>query len=312
MNENTLIFGMQYGDEGKGKVVNYFMDFYDACVRFNGGPNAGHTVIHNNNTYQLHQLPSGIVKNKPVYMETGMVINLETFKKEAEPFDKKMININKNIHLITRKHLKADEHGSNIGTTKKGIAYCYADKALRNGKRIENIDYELPYNIYDIHSFDDKNYLFESAQGMMLDIDYGDYPYCTSSSMIPSMRYDIKKVIGVMKAYLTRVGKGSPYKENIEELQKLGNEYGTTTGRPRRCFWFNFDEISYVMKIVKINEIVLTKCDILEKASEIKAYKNDELVEYSNIGEFISDLKKHFPIKYLSWTPNNDMEILKK
>jgi adenylosuccinate synthase len=311
MKSNILIFGMQFGDEGKGKVVNHFMDFQDAVFRFNGGPNAGHTLIQDGKTYHLHQLPSGIVKNKPVYMEPSMVINIETLKEEAKGFDHSLININKFTHLITQRHLKSDELGSNIGTTRKGIGYCYGDKALRVGIRIETLK-DLPYNLYDVHKFDDKGYLFESAQGMMLDIDYGDYPYCTSSSTLPSMRYKIKKVIGVMKAYITRVGDGAPHKETVEELQKLGNEFGTTTGRPRRCFWFDFDMINYVLKIIDVDEIVMTKCDILEKASEIKAYKNNTLISYKTITEFIDDVKKQFPVKYLSWTAENDLEKLKK
>ncbi|MFW5799290.1 MAG: adenylosuccinate synthetase [Spirochaetota bacterium] len=312
MSDNCLIFGMQYGDEGKGKAVNYFIDKYDSGVRFNGGPNAGHTVIQDNKVYKLHQIPSGIVKGKPVYMEPGMVLDLNILKEESELFDKKLININNKIHIIKKKHIEADSEGSNIGTTKRGIAYCYADKVLRKGLRIKDIDYELPYNIYDIHTFNDKNYLFESAQGIMLDIDYGDYPYCTSSSMLPSIGYNIRKVIGVMKSYMSRVGEGGPYKEPVEELQEIGNEVGTTTGRKRRCFWFDFDTIDYVMKIIKIDEIVMTKCDILEKASEIRAYKNNELIKYNNINEFIDDIKKHYPLKYLSWTPANDMETLYK
>jgi adenylosuccinate synthase len=310
MNNNTLIFGMQYGDEGKGKVVNHFIDYFDSCVRFNGGPNAGHTVIKDNKKYHLHQIPSGIVKNKPVYMEPGMVIDIDKLEKEAEPFDKSLIHISKFVHIITEEHRKADEAGSDIGTTRSGIAYCYSDRALRKGNRVEDIADKLPYTIYDARLFKDKDYLFESAQGIMLDIDYGDYPFCTSSSILPSMRYGIKETIGVMKAYISRVGKGSPKHDTVEELQKLGNEFGVTTGRPRRCFWFDFDLINYVMNIINVDQIAMTKCDIIEKASEIKSYKNGKLVSYKNVGEFIDDVKKHFPVKYLSWTPGNELEKL--
>jgi adenylosuccinate synthase len=310
MNDNTLILGLQFGDEGKGKAVNYFMDFFDSCVRFNGGPNAGHTLIENGTEYHLHQIPSGIVKNKPVYMEPGMVLDLDILKEETSKFDKSLIHISNKIHIIKEKHRESDKTGSEIGTTKKGIAYVYSDRALRKGQRIIDLKDQLPYNIYDVKMFDDRNYMFESAQGMMLDIDYGDYPYCTSSSILPSMRYGIKKVIGIMKTYVTRVGKGSPNRECINELQKLGQEYGTTTGRPRRCSWFDFDMIEYVMKIIKADEILMTKCDILQEASEIKAYKNNELVSYKNISEFIDDVKRYFPVKYLSWTPDNEVEVL--
>ncbi len=310
MRENTLIFGMQYGDEGKGKIVNHFIDYFDSCVRYNGGPNAGHTVIKDEKEYHLHQIPSGIVKNKPVYMEPGMVIDLDKLESESEPFDKSLINISSYVHLITEEHRKADETGSDIGTTKSGIGYCYADRALRKGKRVEDIKEELPYSIYDVRLFQDKSYLFESAQGIMLDIDYGDYPYCTSSSILPSMRYGIKKTLGVMKAYVSRVGEGSPDHDPVEELQKIGKEFGVTTGRSRRCFWFDFDSISYVMNIINVDEIALTKCDILEQTSEVKAYKNGELLSYKNVGELIDDIKRHFPIKYLSWTPENELEKL--
>lgn len=310
MNENTLILGLQFGDEGKGKAVNYFMDFFDSCVRFNGGPNAGHTLIQNNIEYHLHQVPSGIAKNKPVYMEPGMVLDLDILEKETEHFDKKLIHINNKIHVIREKHKEDDKSGSNIGSTRKGIAYCYSDRALRKGTRIGDLKEKLPYNTYDIKTFYDKNYMFESAQGMMLDIDYGDYPYCTSSSILPSMRYGIKKVIGIMKAYVTRVGKGAPNRECNEELQKLGHEFGTTTGRPRRCSWFDFDMIEYVMKVIKVDEILMTKCDIIRDASEIKAYKNNELISYKNVDEFIDDVKRAFPVKYLSWTPKNEVEKL--
>jgi len=331
----TAVIGLQYGDEGKGRVVGYFSKDYDWSIRFNGGGNAGHTVYGDDGRkFKLHQIPSGSVYGKKLALDTGMVLNLDTLSEEIEMLEeaglKPDIYVSENVHLITQDHLNDDASGSGIGSTKRGIAYVYADRAKRKGVRVSRSLMSLSNCSKDMkchdkiffgrHNHKLKRYrglppiakhesaIFEGAQGIMLDVDYGDYPYVTSSSVIPSMAHKIDKTIGVMKAYTTRVGDGPPWNEDIEELRIRGNEFGTTTGRPRRCHWNDIDQLAYAFSIVQPDEVVVTKLDILDGMDDIGVYKNNEFIKIGCLDSYKYFLLNTFPqIKWFSESPSGDL-----
>jgi adenylosuccinate synthase len=314
----TLIVGLQYGDEGKGRVSAYYGKDADWFVRFNGGPNAGHTVYHEGKKHSLHHLPAGSVMGKKVALHAGMVINPKTFIEECEKLNWSFpMFISGDVHLISDDHLDKDSNGSGIGSTKRGIAYVYSDRALRKGKRVA--DSKEFVNLLKGHG----NYLhiykglppveagesavLESAQGLMLDVDYGAYPYVTSSSVLPSTAHKVSKTIGVMKAYVSRVGDGPPNHPDIEELRLAGQEFGTTTGRPRKCTWLDLNDINYAISIAQPDEIVVTKLDVLENMN-IGVYKGNELYTIGSLDNYKNFLLETFPqIKYFSESPKGDL-----
>jgi len=347
-NYNTIsIIGTQWGDEGKGKVVHYLSRDADYIVRYQGGNNAGHTVVFDNKEYILHLIPSGILEHKKCVIANGVVVDPEALYNEIQflklkgfKVTKENLFISDRAHVILPYHKYLDvvrEKTQKIGTTQKGIGPCYADKYSRSGIRIcdyleedtfisllkKNIDekYPLIKNFVSISreslikqivqhqrkyskflkpfvtdttnlliNVIEKGYvvLFESAQGTMLDVDFGSYPYVTSSNPIVGgisigiglpPKY-IKKVIGITKAYTTRVGEGpfpTEIKSQLQEfLRNQGNEYGATTGRPRRCGWFDSVVVRHAIKINSIDELVLTKLDCLKGINPLKiciAYK---------------------------------------
>jgi len=312
----TTVIGLQYGDEGKGRVVGYFSKDYDWAVRFNGGPNAGHTVYDEEGTkFKLHHFPAGSVFGKKVALDTGMVINLDTLADEWETFKTKPeVFVSETVHIIQPKHLNEDSGGSGIGSTKRGIAYVYADRALRAGVRAGDVDFPMPVQKYKglppIQS--DESAIFEGAQGIMLDVDYGAWPYVTSSSLMPSSAHRIDKFVGVIKAYTTRVGDGPPYHEDIEELRKIGDEFGTTTGRPRKCTWLDVDQIAYGLSIVQPDEVVVTKLDIMGKlvdeCTDIEVIKGGEVYSIGSLDSYKDFLIYTFPqIKWFSEAPDGDL-----
>ena len=310
---NTLIIGLQYGDEAKGRVSAELGKDADWFVRFNGGPNAGHTVYRDGVKYALHHLPAGALLGKKVALDTGMVIDGAKLKVEIETcgIDPKKLYISENVHLISEEQIKKDQHGSGLGTTKSGIAYVYADRALKTGARCSDIvKYDKTTQYYKglVPIGSTENAIFESAQGIMLDIDYGCYPYVTSSSVMPSGHYKMDKKIGVMKAYTSRVGDGPPYREQIEWLTKEGQEYGTTTGRPRKCYWNDMRELDYAIALSKPDEIVVTKLDILDGKEIHIVNRLGELVNFDTLGEYEVYLKAFYPqIKYFSYSPQGPM-----
>lgn len=307
---NTLVVGLQYGDEGKGRVAHILSEKHDWAVRFNGGPNAGHTVYHNNKKHKLHHLPAGSVLGKKVALDTGMVINLETLFKECETagVDPSTLYVSENVHIIQPKHLDSDVNGSNVGSTKRGIAYVYSDRALRKGTRIGELA-DLPFKTYRglAPMEPGETALFESAQGIMLDVDYGAYPWVTSSSVFPSSLYKIDKRVGVMKAYTSRVGDGPPNFPEMPWLGEKGDEVGTTTGRKRKCYWLIVDDLQYAMSIFKPDEIVVTKLDILEDV-DIKVWHNQKEVSIGSLDSYKDYLLNLFPqIAYFSESPDGDL-----
>jgi adenylosuccinate synthase len=347
---NSCIVGLQWGDEGKGKVIDILAEHSDIVVRFNGGANAGHTVVIDDNKFALHLLPSGSIRPNIVCVITNaVVVDPDTLLKEIETLAQKNITLTKrlliseNAHVVLDYHKKEDQLreeslGKNkIGTTIRGIGPCYADKVgrsyavrmadLRDLKELKaklqtivnyknkvfaslynaapistdeifekcksHADKLLPF-ITDTTEFlhksiaDGKSILFEGAQGTMLDIDHGTFPYVTSSNSsalgmsigcgVPAKMVD--KFIGVVKAYTTRVGAGPfPTEQDNEVGQYIrdkGHEYGTTTGRPRRCGWFDAVAVSYAATISAIDSIALMHLDTLTGLKEInicRAYK---------------------------------------
>lgn len=336
-----VLLGLQWGDEGKGKIVDVLTPDYDVIARFQGGPNAGHTLEFNHIKHVLHTIPSGIFHgDKLNVIGNGVVIDPVIFKKEVEALKNLGVDlrgkllISKKAHLILPSHRildaasEAAKGQTKIGSTLKGIGPTYMDKTGRNGLRVgdvitpqldekyrflkgkhkelltiysfpyhieeqekdwfEGIDEIKKYDLVDTEVFinrqlaEGRKVLAEGAQGTMLDIDFGSYPYVTSSSTVcagactglgiaPST---IGEVLGVFKAYCTRVGSG-PFpteqtNETGESLRKTGHEYGATTGRPRRCGWLDLVALKYSIMINGVTQLYMTKADVLSGFNAIK------------------------------------------
>ena len=347
MSVNILI-GTQWGDEGKGKIIDVLRNDSDIVVRYQGGDNAGHTLVVDGKKFVLHLIPSGIHSKAKCVIGNGVVVFPSQLKKEFNELLKDGIDLSDRLIISSRAHLimpyhrnfdKYNEEGlgeNKIGTTKKGIGPCYADKINRVGIRVgdildkkrfkqlytkntqrfneifkslgkETINIEKSYSeiwkdcqflipfIKDTASFlnnaidQGQRILIEGAQGTWLDVDHGTYPYVTSSNTgaggasigtgIPPQR--IKDVIGVLKVYTTRVGKG-PFPTKLEsvegkKLQDIGGEFGATTGRPRDCGWFDAVASRYAVMINGVNKLALTKVDVLDDFDEIKICIDYEL-----------------------------------
>jgi adenylosuccinate synthase len=339
----TVLIGIQWGDEGKGKIIDVLTEDADLVIRFQGGNNAGHTVEIGDEKFVLHLVPSGIFREKIIcVIGNGVVVDPSALMQEMLDLEGRGVNIKNKIQLSTRAHLVMPYHreidslyehkrkeGEKIGTTKRGIGPAYADKAARTGIRACDIldpsllrakfAKQLAYynQIFEAHGVktlsekdewekiskageyvapficdtvltineaarQNKNILLEGAQGMWLDVDYGTYPFVTSSNTTSggactgsglSPKY-INDVIGVMKAYTTRVGEG-PFPTELsnavgEKLRALGKEFGASTGRPRRCGWFDAVSARYSCMVNGVNRLAITKLDILDDFDEIK------------------------------------------
>jgi adenylosuccinate synthase len=349
-----ILLGLQWGDEGKGKIVDALCPDYDIIARFQGGPNAGHSLEFNNVKHVLHLIPSGIFHgDKLNLIGNGVVLDPAVFKKEVEmlgfPLEEviKRLVISKKTHLILPGHRILDAASENskgnskIGSTLKGIGPAYTDKTSRNGLRVGDIlrnnfqdmynktlDYHLnmirSYNFsYDLAEYEkgwfegiellkkftlvnseylvqdllkkQKKILAEGAQGTMLDVDFGSYPFVTSSNTVSAGACtglgvapgQIGDVFGIFKAYCTRVGSG-PFPTELndatgEKIRKTGAEFGATTGRPRRCGWLDLPALKYAIMINGVTRLFMTKADVLSGFGTIKvctAYKiNGELTE---------------------------------
>lgn len=345
---NKVVVGSQWGDEGKAKITDILAHDADLIIRYQGGCNAGHTVVADNKTYKFHLIPSGILyKGKTCFLGAGTVIHPEAFQKEVgelieQGIDVSGLKISPLASITMPYHTEVDGYSENtagkgkIGTTKKGIGPTYTDKAARIGLKIgdlyneetlnEKLDIILPLKnkqlekVYGLQPYTKecilalcenyakifkpyvciewqellensrrKQILFEGAQGVMLDVDYGTYPFVTSSNPIgggaatgsgygPTM---IDEVIGVAKAYVTRVGEGPFVTELTDEtgkkIQEIGHEFGVTTGRARRCGWFDAVIMKYSVLVGGLTSIALTKADVFDTFDEIKvctAYKD--------------------------------------
>ena len=346
--KNTVVIGAQWGDEGKAKITDLLAQKADLIIRYQGGCNAGHTVVANGQTYKFHLIPSGILYDKATcFIGAGTVIHPESFEKEVNELRQQGVNFNNlkvsplatitmPYHIEVDGWSEANSGKGKIGTTKRGIGPTYTDKMARIAFKIQDL-YSLdalnekiemilpiknkalekvyglepytkdcilslcekyaelfrPYVCFDwqdiLNKHKDKTVLFEGAQGVMLDIDYGTYPFVTSSNPIgggaatgsgygPTM---IEEVVGVSKAYVTRVGEGPFVTELTDEIgqkiQEIGHEFGVTTGRPRRCGWFDAVIMKYAVLVGGITNVALTKIDVFDSFDEIKicvAYKD--------------------------------------
>jgi len=356
-----VLLGLQWGDEGKGKVVDVLTPKYDVISRFQGGPNAGHTLEFNNIKHVLHTIPSGIFReNKINVIGNGVVIDPVVFKKEIESLNKIGVDITKNLYISKKAHMILPTHRildaaseeqkgeTKIGSTLKGIGPTYKDKIGREGLRVgdllhnfdekytqridnhkimlseffkfdyeemlnecekdwfEGVDLLKSYNIVDTEFLindallQGKSVLAEGAQGTLLDIDFGSYPYVTSSNTICAgactglgiAPNKIGNVLGIFKAYCTRVGMGPFPTELLEEtgekLRQAGHEFGSTTGRPRRCGWLDLVALKYSVMLNGVTELIMMKADVLDDFDIIKV-----CVGYEIDGEVV----EHFPFE---------------
>src|SRR5690554_548073 len=336
-----VLLGLQWGDEGKGKIVDVLTPHYDIIARFQGGPNAGHTLEFNNIKHVLHTIPSGIFHiEKQNIVGNGVVIDPIIFKREIDALEKMGVEVKSHLFISRKAHLilpthcvldsanEAEKGKKKIGSTLKGIGPTYMDKTGRNGLRVGDLflsDFETRYNNlkakheqilkhydfeYDVTEQEAKwfegvekikeliiidseqhineaikagrHVLAEGAQGSLLDIDFGSYPFVTSSTTVAAGACTglgvapnrIGEVIGIFKAYCTRVGSGpfptEPFDQAGEDMRKEGNEFGATTGRPRRCGWLDLPALKYAIMINGATQLNMMKADILSIFDEIK------------------------------------------
>ena len=361
-----VLLGLQWGDEGKGKVVDVLTPHYDVVARFQGGPNAGHTLEFEGEKYVLRSIPSGIFQGGKVnIIGNGVVLAPDLFMGEAKDLElsghplKQRLRISKKAHLIMPTHrildraYEAAKGKDKVGTTGKGIGPTYTDKVSRNGLRVGDIlcDFERKYTEHkerhmkmlaalgwtDFEGFeeteklwmegieymkefefidsehvinhllhDGKNILCEGAQGTMLDVDFGSYPFVTSSNTICAGACTglgigpnkIGNVYGIMKAYCTRVGAGpfptELFDETGKKIRDLGHEYGAVTGRERRCGWIDLVQLRYSVMVDGVTELIMMKSDVLDTFETIKACVAYELPDGTQTQDFpyeIDDVK---------------------
>lgn len=310
-----VIVDLQSGDTGKGKIANELArgGFYDIVLRYNGGSNAGHTVYHNGKKIVTHQVPVGVLHGVIGVIGPGCVVNLQKLEEEIKQLNKAGINthdlvwIDKRAHIVFDYHIEQDAKDSRIGTTKQGIGPAYVSKYGRTGVRIEDLemdnnDKKLPFKIIDIYQLlheelNEYRILCEGAQGFNLDIDWGDYPFVTSSHCtvgsvclngIPPQK--IRQVYGVMKAYETYVGNNLSFTDQNDEtfkrIQQVGNEFGATTGRPRMVNWLNIDNVLRAMNINGVTKLFINKGDVLRDVGVYKIIYDDATIAYSTYEMF--------------------------
>ncbi len=369
-----LLLGLQWGDEGKGKIVDVLTQNFDIIARFQGGPNAGHTLEFDGIKHVLHTIPSGIFHPNAVnIVGNGVVIDPIIFKKELDNLQKFKLDIKTKLLISRKAHLilpthrlldaasEASKGKAKIGSTLKGIGPAYMDKTGRNGMRVGDLEFvdwkekyralankhEAMINFYDVDIeydladlevefykaveelkkltfIDSEEYLFkvqkegkrilaEGAQGSMLDIDFGTYPYVTSSNTTAAgactglgiAPNKIGRVLGIFKAYSTRVGSGPFPTELFDEdgatMGRVGNEFGSTTGRPRRCGWLDLVALKYAVQINGVTELIMMKADVLSGFEKIKVctaynYKGSEIthlpynIEQENVSPIYTEM----------------------
>ena len=353
----TVIVGAQWGDEGKGKIVDLLAQDSDLVCRYQGGPNAGHTIVVDGETFKIRQIPSGVLRGKTCVIGAGCVVDPEVFLAEVDELESRGIStsdvhLSAEAHLIMPWHVLIDQAGERrlgklqIGTTRRGIGPCYADKAARLGIRVQdlldakilrqkievalaekNVWLERVYGVepleleelagrletlaqrirpyvsdtsllVDTALHDGRQVLLEGAQGTLLDLDHGTYPFVTSSSTIAANAATgvgigpnrIDRVVGVAKAYVTRVGEG-PFPTEIEgddqqRVRELGGEFGTVTGRERRCGWLDLVALRYAVRLNGITSLALTKLDVLSHFAELPVCVAYRLRDGSETREF--------------------------
>lgn len=308
-----VVIGLAYGDEAKGKIVNAMAkdpkNYYTHCLRFNGGSNAGHTVYVDGRKVVTHIIPTGALHGLKGIIGGGCVLNVAEFFQEleylrTEGFDLTgKVFIAKNCHIVTDSHLAQDSVDIRIGTTRKGIGPCYQEKASRLGIRAEEIPELQPYLIDIYHEFytspGEKHVLCEGAQAFWLDIDLGDYPYVTSSNtgvgalLNNGISYtDIMRVTGVAKCYDTYVGAKKFHGKDpiFDKIQKVGNEYGATTGRPRQCNTLNLDKLIRAITQSGTTDVHISKLDVLQQVNFFRFRYMDIEFDFDNIDSFKKEL----------------------
>lgn len=286
-----IIVGLAWGDEGKGKISSALAKNYDMICRWNGGPNAGHTVYLKGKKYKTHLVPSGVFHGKPSIIGPNCVINISKFMEELKyleenGFDSSLVKVHPNTHVITEEHIAYDikELKHKLGTTGQGIAPCYGAKALRTGIQVKDI-IDPKYLWNEVLS---GKILCEGAQSIWLDINYGDYPFVTSSETFPhnacSLGFSPKKIrdiIGIAKIYDTKSGVDPLFPETLwdnEELNSIieaGNEVGTTTGRKRIVNYLNVSKLVRAISLSGVTTLIINKCDILQKLNINKLIINN-------------------------------------
>ncbi|PLV59835.1 adenylosuccinate synthase [Thermotoga sp. KOL6] len=356
---NRVVVGLQWGDEGKGKVVTYLSRYHDIVARFSGGANAGHTVNYGTFKMVHHLLPSAdFTKNIGIAIGSGVLLDLQVFAEEIEELRKRFpdysgkILVSENAHVVLPVHKEMDKKIDEllkIGTTKRGIGPACSDRVMRSNVRISELsdekkakelleknlslkklyglNFDIEIVLEDLLEFyelikhfvispiqmkrylEESSILFEGTQGVLLDIDAGTYPYvtsmnCSSAGVSAGMGFPVKvdEILGVFKAYTTRVGEG-PFPTELvgkegEALRRAGHEYGSTTGRPRRCGWLDLPLLNYAIEMANVDTLVMTKADILNGFEEIKV-----CVRYKDGKELLSlkGLEKKEPV-YESFT----------
>ena len=294
-----IVVGLQHGDEAKGKVTHHLCKDgdYTHVLRFNGGGNAGHTIYHNGKKFITHYIPAGVFYGIKSIIGSGCVINAKDFFDELQQLrkagiDTSLVKIAKNCHVITSDHQVEDGRDEVIGTTKKGNGTAYRNKYGRTGIQAKDALEFKPFliDLYEeFHMNKNIKILCEGAQGFELDIDWGDYPYvtsshCTSSSAllngIPPQA--VRNVWGVGKVYDTYVGKKTfePDEDIFPMLREIGQEYGATTGRPRQCNWLNLDSLKKSLAINGVTHLVLNKIDVLETVNRWSLYHGEDLIKF--------------------------------
>jgi adenylosuccinate synthase len=353
----TVIVGAQWGDEGKGKIVDLLAQHSDVVCRYQGGPNAGHTIVADGETYKIRQIPSGVIRGKTCVIGAGCVVDPEVLLAEVDELERRGlatddVHVSGEAHVIMPWHLAIDRASERrlgklqIGTTRRGIGPCYADKAMRLGIRVQDllepkilrqkievalaeknvwlarVYGEPPLELEDLAEQleayaqrirpyvadtsllvdaalkDGRAVLLEGGQGTLLDLDHGTYPFVTSSSTVAANAATgvgigpnrIDRVVGVAKAYVTRVGEG-PFPTEIEgpdhaRVRELGGEFGTVTGRERRCGWLDLVALRYAVRLNGIMSLALTKLDVLSHFAEIPVCTRYRLPDGSESDEF--------------------------
>lgn len=374
-NENTVVIGAQWGDEGKGKIVDVLSETYSHIVRFHGGHNAGHTLIVNGKKTVLHLIPSGILHpTTKCYIGSGVVLSLEALLEEMDIIEQSGISLNDRffiasntplvlpLHSLVDKAAELKREGAKIGTTGRGIGPAYEDFVSRRGIRVHHlfektlkdrvttlITYhqailsnsieeeventlksllslrekiaqyvtDVPSLLYKAHQ-NKEAILFEGAQGTMLDVSFGTYPYVTSSQCVASHAATgsgvgastLKHVLGIAKAYCTRVGSG-PFPTELDNevgelIRQTGGEFGATTGRPRRCGWFDLPALKRAIQLNGIDLLGITKLDILDNFAEIEICTHyvDPAGNHIDVSPFsIEELENITPVykKFTGW-----------
>jgi adenylosuccinate synthase len=307
-----VIVDLQAGDTGKGKVAHSLCKSgeYTHVIRYNGGGNAGHTIYHNGQKFVTHFIPCGVLYGIKSIIGPGCVVNINKLVGEINILQMAGISvmgnlfIDKRVHIITDIHVNEDSKDTEIGTTKTGNGPCYRDKYYRKGVRAETSTFLQPMviDIYDeLYGENEVSILFEGAQGFELDIDWGDYPYVTSSHCtigsavlngVPPQK--IRNVYGVAKAYRTYVGAKSfeGESEYFEMIRKEGGEFGATTGRPRQINWIDLNDLQKAININGVNKLIINKIDVLGSVGVFRSIINNEEIQHGDIDDmqkFISN-----------------------